>query len=524
MASPWAVTPARASGIPIVSASKELFVFPDTNVFLQCRPLEAVDWKSFGEWDRINVFLTRPVQKEIDGLKGRGNSRLAARARSASPRIKELLKAPEKTMELRSSPSVYLCLRHDLREDPDVNDILNYEERDDQLVGTALAFQKANPEFVARVLTYDTGPMTSADAVGMGYLEVPESWLLAPEPDEFEKRARELQAELEKYRKAEPTFQVEFVGYADQRFQASVTMYSALSEQDVLEFMERLVANYPIATDFGPSKREERTPSLGVSTSLFNLSKDVFEPATEDEVDRYESAYAKWKTGCESTLRSLHELLNSAIEWPTVTFGVENVGSRPADDALVVLTVEGSLQLVVPKDGVEEEGGEADWATPEDALESVLPQPPEAPKGTWKRVDPYRAVYGGLADALSSRRTFPHDNYSHLLSPPVMEVRDPNGIYLKDGTPGELVSRLEYECAQWRHAHGAEDFEVNIQAPLQPKSHSGLLKVVVHAANLTTPAEVRLPVAVVVEQTPSREIAEKLLEQLIDPKAGDGYP
>lgn len=510
------LSPGRpASASSIVSDFKELFVFPDTNVLLQCRPLGAVDWTLLGEWDRINVLLTRPVQKEIDGLKGRGNSRLASRARSASSRIKDLLKAPEKTLELRNNPLVYLCLRHDLREDPAVDTILNYEERDDQLVGTALAFQKANPELVARVLTFDTGPMTSADAVGMGYLEVPESWLLAPEPDEAERRARELEAELEKYRKAEPTFRAEFVGHASQRFQASVTMYSKLSEQDVSDFMERLTTEFPVSTDFGPSKREERVPRLGVTTSLFGMGKEVFEPATEDEIARYESSYAGWKARCEKTLRSLHELLNTAIEWPTVSVRVENVGSRPADDALVVLTVQGSLQLVVPKED-EEEGAEGDQTASEDGAENVLPQPPEAPKGTWKTVDPYRAVYGGLADALSSRRLFPRENYSHLLSPPVVEGRDPNGIYLKEGTPGELVRRLEYECAQWRHAHNAEEFAVTVQAPLQPGSRSGLVKVVVHAANLTQPVEVRLPVAVVVEQTSSREIAETLLEQLID--------
>src|SRR6188508_67432 len=126
-------------------SEKVLYLFPDTNVFLQCKPLEQVAWASFGSWDRIEVLLTRPVQTEIDSLKDKGNSRRAARARAMSTRIRELLNAPEERMNLREAPLVVLCLRNDLRRDETAAATLDYGERDGQLVGTAVAFLKANP-------------------------------------------------------------------------------------------------------------------------------------------------------------------------------------------------------------------------------------------------------------------------------------------------------------------------------------------------------------------------------------------
>src|SRR3546814_6052294 len=69
---------------------KALYVFPDTNVFVQCQSLEELAWSDLGTFDLIVLLLSSPVIGEIDRQKG-GAGRLAKRARTANTLIRRLL-------------------------------------------------------------------------------------------------------------------------------------------------------------------------------------------------------------------------------------------------------------------------------------------------------------------------------------------------------------------------------------------------------------------------------------------------
>lgn len=53
---------------------RTLTLFPDTNLFIQCRPIEEIDWAEFAGFERIDLVVTRPVQVEIDRQKSKGNA------------------------------------------------------------------------------------------------------------------------------------------------------------------------------------------------------------------------------------------------------------------------------------------------------------------------------------------------------------------------------------------------------------------------------------------------------------------
>ncbi len=59
-----------------------LYLFPDTNLFIQCKPLAELDWSVWSEFEEVHLIVCRPVTREIDNQKTRGNSRVAQRARS----------------------------------------------------------------------------------------------------------------------------------------------------------------------------------------------------------------------------------------------------------------------------------------------------------------------------------------------------------------------------------------------------------------------------------------------------------
>lgn len=487
---------------------KILYLFPDTNVFLQCKPLEQVSWSAFGEWDRIEVLLTRPVQSEIDSLKGKGNGRQASRARSASSRIRELLQTEGERLTLRKAPLVQLCLRHDLRRDESASGELNYVERDDQLVGTALGFQKSNHDAAVWLLTNDTGPMASAKAVGLKYWEIPADWFLPPEADDSEKRESALKAEIARYKSLEPSF-VAKLSPANNQPKQSITKFRSLSTLESDKLLARLGARFPRCTDFGPSEAQERIINRSPVPAFLGKTKEVFHPATQDEIDKYHAAYGMWEQECADKLSNLSSMLNKVLAWPKIAVQIENVGSRPADDTLVVLDVQGKLLLRPPK-RQEDEGEEQG-----DCQEKLKLSPaPSAPKGKWKRIDPF-GLGRSFADHVGRvERVWPSDNLLRPLLRSVASNRDPNGLYFKAGQRGRPSKHIEYECAQWRHAQSPEVFEFDVLCPLEPGTYSALVIVEVHAANLTSPEIVKLPVELSVEEVSCFEIAETMVAEL----------
>lgn len=487
---------------------KILYLFPDTNVFLQCKPLEQVAWSAFGDWDRIEVLLTRPVQTEIDALKGKGNGRQASRARNASSRIRELLQTEGERLTLREQPLVQLCLRHDLRRDESASGDLNYEERDDQLVGTALGFQKSNPDAAVWLLTNDTGPMASAKAVGLKYREVPEEWFLPPEADDSEKRERALKAEIARYKSLEPSFVVKLLPTGERRLQMSLTMFRPVSVPELDKLLARLAARFPLSNEFGPSETQERMTDRYAASAFFGQTKEVFYPATPDEINQYREAYAKWKQECAERLSNLPYVLHKCLTWPKIAVQIENIGSRPADDTLVIFEVQGDVLLRSSKRQKDDENEEGDY---QDNLR--LSPAPSAPKGIWRRIDPF-SVGKSFADLVRTERSWLSDDLMRPLLRDAPSRRDPNALYFKEGRRGLPSKHIEYECEQWRHAQSAEDFEFDVLCPLKPGTYLSSLRVEVHAANLNHPEVTRLSIELSVEESSCLETAEKMVAAL----------
>jgi predicted ribonuclease YlaK len=164
-------------------APRILYLFPDTNLFIQCRALDQLGWMVWKEFDEVHLIVSRPVQSEIDHQKNRGNDRLRRRARTASSLLREIILGGAGYRLVRDAdPTVKLFIRQDLKPNPDLSDSLDYQnEPDDRLVGTAHAFIQQNPRAEVRILTHDTGPMASARMVGLPVEPIPDEWLVPPE-------------------------------------------------------------------------------------------------------------------------------------------------------------------------------------------------------------------------------------------------------------------------------------------------------------------------------------------------------
>lgn len=494
-----------------------LHVFADTNLFLQCKNLEELDWSMLGAHDHVEILVTRPVITEIDSLKGGGNGRRAARSRLASKRFRSLMTMPALSARIRETPGIVdLCLRQNLKPIQPEPEELDYQSGDGRLVGTMLAFCRADPDALAVLLTHDNGPAMSAEAVGLRSVFVPDAWLLPPESTD-----NALKAKLEQYERQEPRFEISLSPEGRKGIQATLPHYQELTQEELLVLMSYLKARFPRANDFGSTEPAEHPVKFESARLSFTQARDVYEPASREDIDGYNKAYAKWEEDSRKHLQDVHRLLHIAQAWPRLEMSIANIGSRPANDALVVLDVQGSedVSLLPPRarKGGDDDGDDDDDAGPLKGVNLAkllrLQAPPPPPRGTWRRIDAYTMVSRSLADLPGFGKSIEPAilSRSHFVAPQI----DPNKIYFKEGGRGEPDRHIEYSCQQWRHAQPAHELELLVISR-QPSAAtcSGVIRVEVHASNLTRPAVATLPFKLTFERTSSFEEAKKLVEAI----------
>ena len=505
-----------------------LYYFVDTNLFIQCHPLQQLDWSRWHGFEEVRLIVSSPVLHEIDRLKTRGG-RVGKRARAASTMFREMLDQTHKLVHAQS-PRVVLSVEPRHTPAPDLADRLNYRERDDQLIGTVHAFARSNPSSEVRLLTHDTTPLYTARGLDLTADQISDDWLLPSETTETERKMAALEAENTRLRAAEPSFSIGCADPSDaiaERYHASYTWYESLTEAEVDSLMQRLKARFPPATDFGSREPAQWPAPPTVANRLFS-TRQVFTPATDEEIEKYrDEDYPRWLERCEETLRAHHRTLQAETPVLEFAFLAENSGTRPAADALVTIEARGGFELRPPPsdDTDEDQEGEDDTSG---SLESgALPPPPVAPRGRWTNTvggqpgDVLRALnlvgrslqdLSGIVNAdpdiLSRPLAFPS------LNPP--DPRDPNAFYYKPGRPAQPQASFALECAQWRHDNEAEPFVGEIHVPTDRDAAEGLLVCRIQAANLSKSVSCRIPVRIAIAHVSAFESARGMVEALDD--------
>jgi hypothetical protein len=494
-------------------ASIILYLFPDTNLFVQCRPLHELGWMAWKEFDEVHLMVSRRVQSEIDHQKNSGSDRLGRRARAASGFLRDIILYGGGQKVVRDAgPLVKLLIVPELQPNPELSDRLDYQEPDDRLVGTAHAFRQNNPGTDVRILTHDTGPMASAVMVDLVVAPIPDDWLLPPESTDAEKKIKYLENELARLRRTEPDFRIRCLDRdhkETEKIEIEVPRYLPLTEEQVAGFMTRISSRFPLATEFGPREPDERDQEK--RTTVIGYMKEIFVPATDEEISSYKNErYPEWLRGCEGILHDCHNLLERRVHRPAFFFSVTNDGIRPAKDALITIEANGRFEIMPPERSEKDEN--------DDNQPLALARPPRAPGSKRKVVnDPF-----GAFQAIRSLAMFPHAGALGIPPFPAMPIRallpperDPNGFYWKPSRPKIPASRFSLECEQWRHGIEAELFEVEFYFDRSRESISGLLECRIHAENLSRTAVAKVPVRIKISEIRAYETASLIVDALI---------
>lgn len=494
--------------------SKIVYLFLDTNVLEQCRPLRELDWSAWREFAEVHLIISRPVQSEIDDHKSKGGERLARKARKASSLIREIILSKETYPVRPTDPLVKLIVDAAIRPSPELSEILDFSRPDDQLIGIVHAFSRRQPGVDVRVLTHDTGPMASAQMVDVAIAPVPDAWLLPPEPSDAEKKSRLLEAEVARLKQTEPELRIACIdaeGKELDRLELEVRRYEPLVAAEILTLVEMLMHRFPLATDYGGREGAERA-----MVGAFGIRglKEVFKPATDKEIKDYQEKYEQWLKECKALLGNLHMTLEKQDGQPQFAFTATNIGARPAKDVLITLQANGQFEIMPPPYRSDDE----DKEETEDrrVASGEIPSPPTVPRGTWTNectntFDAFQQHYRsfGVATPLTSPVSAALLRSFHLPKP-----HDRNEFYYKPDRPSSPGPEFNLECAQWRHGLEPKIFEGQIHFRDVTNEISGSLECRVHAENLSEVVSKRIPVQIEITRVNVAEIARKMVELL----------
>ena len=432
---------------------KTLHLFPDTNLFIQCRPLKEIKWSKYSEFDHVEIIVCRAVQREIDRLKDGPNRRPNRRARKTASMLRAVL--DNGPMEIcASSPRVSLALGTATVPHSALSEQLDYNEIDDQVVGYAALYEETNRGVEVRVLTGDTGMMVTARQVGIAYEPLDDAWRLLPERDDRDRKIEQLNREVATLRAKEPQFEIQCNdadGSGICRIEYDV--FSPMEQSAVDEFIKHVNLLNP--------------PTVRMSHHLTGLLPLVPEQAIAQYEKRdHPSWIAEWRS---LAINDLHHYLQED-GMPEITFTLRNVGTVPARDTKVLIRSEGHLLL-----------------TPSTAeLKRVKAFPlrkrPVAP--------PVPQPSLGVMDALyrTHRNEFV---LPEIYTPP---PHDREGFYYGERISSTPVESISLTCDLWRHAVDAEEFTVRIMPDTSDKEITGAVICTLHAENLAEPAEVKVVV------------------------------
>ena len=489
-------------------------LFLDTNIFLQCRNLEQIPWENVIEGRELFLLITSPVIDEIDKFKHEGNTRRATRAKKAIPIFRQLgtLKSDQSITIRDSEPSVRLSLFHQpLHNRNDIPDDLDLSRIDNLIIAEALLYRKSNPGEDVALLTYDTNPILTAKRYGLPFIEIPEDWLLPPEPDPQSKKIAELERQIKEFGLAQP--KIVIVGedksgnVIKETLSISIVKYEQLTESQIKNLLETAQMRFPMTTDFitPPGK-------LLIKGLINDRYQYQYEPPSEHKIKKYQDEdYPNWIT----KLKHYFKLLPSNLESPNrhidLSIYISNIGRVPSKNTHLEFKCRGDILLTPPqKDDDKNKGKDL----------TQFPLPPLAPEGNIvikNEVPSLGIPKSYLAMQEHLKRTTPA--YVAFLPEEIRPLpfsltelqHDRYAFYWKDSRPSTYTDHRTFTCDEFRHQVEPESFSLPLFVPPTETIENCSLEVRVTAANLPEPFKVHFPIKITYSQGDIFKRAEILM-------------
>ena len=358
--------------------AKELQLVADTNLFFEFKKLEELPWGELNA-DPILILITKPVLDEIDKHK-KNNGRTRDRAMSIFQMLRNSFKAGGADTVIREdSPRVLLRHVGSVAPDEKLQDKIDFYKNDDRLVGILSTLINKNKAVNIVLFTDDTGPVSTAQGLGLPFKFIEDHWRRPAEQTSETKRIKALEKDLDTYRAQEPDIRI---SYGDTVVEGAVRVVSRvakpLTSEDLQSVMQMLKSKHPLQDDFTPPPRRVVThPVNGERTEY------IYEAPSQKDIANYRDVdYPKWLGKCQTMFGKLGEQTSPPEEKETVSWTVSNEGTRPASQVRIEFKAEGAIALVrTSQDDNEDDCEDEDSSYTQPASQQALrlPSPPNAP-------------------------------------------------------------------------------------------------------------------------------------------------
>jgi PIN domain len=472
---------------------RRIVLFPDTNIFLQCKALKELPWGDVIDTDEIDLLVGAPVLDEIDRLKNDGNQRRARRARDTNSLFRQVLDSGNESVTIReAAPRIVLKFAPPLEPKRETPETLDLSRPDDRLIDEVMLFRRREPS--AQIFSDDTGMMRRSRQHGVPLIAVPESWLLPPEKDDRDKQIGALKAEVAQLRNTEASLSLYLLttdGSPVKNIAERMPLFADLSDTELTELMQSVQNLYPKATDFGVESPPRPNPSeLSGLRALVEPLYSWHAP-TQEQIHRYESGYEEWLQKARKKLTELALKLNSIGRIREFRVEVANIGTLPADEVLFEVTSHGGIQVSV---GARDETPELMSTIHRFKREISFPPPPKAPRGE-HLFELFRrnATLGAFGD---------HDFMgnaglmSHLSGISKANFRRDRHAFYRREDDSKPSSSASFTCEELRHQREAQSFSIWIVAPFHLHDINAHLHLRVSARNMPAPVELHIPIEI----------------------------
>lgn len=480
----------------------EWTIFPDTNVFLQCRSLHELPWEELGQFDKLTVLIADQVTREIDDLKSNGNSRRAQRARGTNSLFRKMLDDPNKCVSfVRRGKQVEVRFAPGLPVGWQPPQALDRQRPDDCLLEEALAYLQSHHSTM--LLSADTGAEVKSERLKLPFIRVPDDWRLAPESDERDKELAALRLEITSLKSREPEISISCLDLAGtcERISAKVPLYAPLSRDELATLKTQLRSRHPPATRIDDPALPKAINELERSMRAF-AGFDLIGVSEEDK-QKYEKDYANWETTTLKQLDRLPALLNIKHRWKQFHIHVQNEGTASADHLLLEITLFGGVRLCIATEGADDPHPYALSQSVSDAPE--IPTPPETPR---PMTGMEKALRGMTNHDIDSNFFLPNrDSYLSNLVDSATANTDRYALRIRE-EEDEMLSSWSIECEEFRHRRGGRKIMCWLAIPIDTPTSKACLRVRATARNISAPIDCTYPIEVVNESSSAFELAK----------------
>ncbi|MEJ1096012.1 PIN domain-containing protein [Pseudoxanthomonas sp. CCNWLW206] len=402
---------------------------PDTNFLLHFQSLSEIPWQEITSDATIEIVLLDEVLRELDNHKHDGNGRRARKARRIVEIIRPLVSGESDQVHMRDrglSVTLVLAPHLDpLREKPSD---LDYSKPDARIAEEALACAREFEDSDFTLIGDDTIATRLARKIGLRSILAPESWRLAPEPDERDRLISSLRSQVSQLQNLCPS--IELAILQDDRevdvVRGSFPYYPDLTDECVEEFMGALISKFPVddGTELG--------------TVAVILHKDR---------DSYQQARLLWEQHIRERIRRAALILNAKVNPISLSLRIRNSGSSSAEHLIVDISSAGEFGLV-------EERAHTEQAS---KLGFGFKQPPTMRQFVMGRIYSVPDMYS------HDLARYGLNSIIDVVAPRALAGREMVWVFDK---PRSFSEHCQGECSELRHGIGEEEFSFHVRAPV----------------------------------------------------------